>query len=183
MLVPACDGFLFLSSESLTETQCSQLQIKDEEKGSNQMREQSLEPSCPLDCRHWLCEQFYLKYEWKQQGILSFCTFSSGNGISAQMHGVWYIGTDLGNSALYWNQCRFQRWKMQQDWEVKGHKNTLLKFRCAQIKDKTVCEKIVTSCEARYRPIKAPVSYSCVGRFSITCTDWKPMCKHILYKG
>lgn len=45
----ACDGFLFLSSESLTETQCSQLQIKDEEKGSNQMREQSLEPSCPLD--------------------------------------------------------------------------------------------------------------------------------------
>lgn len=49
MLVPACDGFLFLSSESLTETQCSQLQIKDEEKGSNQMREQSLEPSRPQD--------------------------------------------------------------------------------------------------------------------------------------
>lgn len=63
------------------------------------------------------------------------------------MHGVWYIGSDLGNSALYWNQCRFQRWKMQQDWEVKGHKNTLLKFKCAQIKDKTVCEKIVTSCD------------------------------------
>lgn len=64
MLVPACDGFLFLSSESLTETQCSQLQIKDElaEKGSNQMREQSLEPSRPQDymltwCviyQHWL---------------------------------------------------------------------------------------------------------------------------------
>lgn len=52
MFVPACDGFLFLSSESLTETQRSQqLQSKDElvEKGSNQMREQSLEPSRPQD--------------------------------------------------------------------------------------------------------------------------------------
>uniref|UniRef100_A0A3Q0SXV2 C2H2-type domain-containing protein n=1 Tax=Amphilophus citrinellus TaxID=61819 RepID=A0A3Q0SXV2_AMPCI len=47
MCVPACDGFLFLSSVSCAEAQCSEhLQIKDEvmQKGSDHMGEQSQEP-------------------------------------------------------------------------------------------------------------------------------------------